>query len=434
LSRTFTPRTDEPAEVGRRRNIAHLPQVVAMVVCLALLLSLGLGITTLLTAGDPQRLFPQPFYGLMPVPKRGSTGGDFSQIYFGALRLRQQGVSPYERPSPDPFDRPPGYPMLTYWLAVPLTLLPYDRGLLAHMAGQCIVFAAATIAALGLTGCFRSWSAVFATVVPLLVLTPIGLTFIERGQFDLYVAASYVLVFTALFEPHLSLLAASGVLAAIKLTALPFLLILSVAIMAGADRPPRWRVLIAPAVVVASILVAPDAVRSLRAMASWELEQGIHGMTFVRLMPFWLAKALPLLTVLLAAAWLRGWSEPSDRKRRLLVASFPLAAALAIQGGAQGSVSYEYRAVALLGLVPALAIWLRGGDPPGPLAVLAGVGFAMFLPVAFRAHNLVRMVSATSMTAIHLGASLYFLGLTLWAMSAPAPPRAAVVEPPPRRL
>ena len=201
-NRCVAPRTDKPPEVGRRRAVAQLPQIVAGVVCLALLLSLGLGLKALLTTGDLQRLFPQPFYGLMRVPNLGSTGGDFSQIYFGALRLRRQGVSPYEPPSPDPFDRPPGYPWLTYWLAVPLTLLPYHRALLAHMAGQFIVFVAATIATLGLTGCLRAWSAVFATVVPLLVLTPIGLTFVERGQFDLYVAASYVLVFTALFEPH----------------------------------------------------------------------------------------------------------------------------------------------------------------------------------------------------------------------------------------
>jgi hypothetical protein len=96
-----------------------------------------------------------------------------------------------------------------------------------------------------------------------------------------------------------------------------------------------------------------------------------------------------------------------------------------------GSVSSEFRAVALLGLVPALAIWLRGGAPPGPLAMLAGLGFAMFLPVAFRAHNLATMVSGTSMTAIHLGASVYFVGLALWAMVASGPSRAVVVEPPP---
>jgi hypothetical protein len=414
---------------SRPSIVPHLPQAVAIVVCLALLLSLGLGIRELLATGDPQGLFLKPFYPPLPVPKLGSSGADFSQIYFGALRLRREGVSPFQAPSADPFGRPPGYPPLTYWLTVPLTLLPYHRALLVHMAGQFMIFAAATIVALGLTGCLRWWPAVAATVLPLLVLTPIGLSFIERGQFDLYVAACYLVVFTALYKPHVSLLVAAGVLAAIKWTALPFLLLLSVGILAGTDRPARWRVLIAPAVVLASILVAPDGARSLRAMASWELERGLRGVTFVRLMPFWLAKSLPLLTVLLAAAWLRWWSKPPDRNRRLLVASLPLAATLAIQGGAMGTVSFEYRAVALLGLVPALAIWLKEGDPPGTLAILASVGLAIFLPVAFRAHNLARMISAASMTSIHLDASLYFLGLALWAISVSSPPRTAVGEP-----
>ena len=342
---------------------AHLPQAVAVVVCLALLLSLGLGIRVLLYVGDPQGLFPKPFYSPIPVPKLGSTGADFSQIYFGALRLRREGVSPFQAPSADPFDRPPGYPPLTYWLTVPLTLLPYHWALLVHMAGQFIVFAAAMIVALGLTGCLRWWPAVAATVLPLLVMTPIGLSFIERGQFDLYVAACYALAFTALYQPHVSLLVAVGVLAAIKWTALPFLLILSVRILAGTDRRPRWRILIGPAVVLACVLTL-DGARSLQALASWELGGAPRGLTFGRLMPFWLAKSLPLLTVLLAAAWLRWWSEPADRQRRFLVASLPLAATLAIQGGAMGSYSSEFRTVALLGLVPALAIWLKRGPPP----------------------------------------------------------------------
>jgi hypothetical protein len=111
-----------------------------------------------------------------------------------------------------------------------------------------------------------------------------------------------------------------------------------------------------------------------------------------------------------------------------LVASLPLAVTLAIQGGAMVSYSSEYRTVALLGLVPALTIWLRA-NPPGTLAILAGVGLGIFLPVAFRAHNLLRVVSTLSMTVIHLGASLYFLGLALWAITAPGPPRATAVEP-----
>ena len=128
-----------------------------------------------------------------------------------------------------------------------------------------------------------------ATVLPLLVLTPIGLSFIERGQFDLYVAASYVVVFTALYKPHVSLLVAAGVLAAIKWTALPFLLILSVRILAGTDLRLPWRILIGPAVVLASVLVTLDGARSLQALASWELGGAPRGLAFGRLMPFWLA-------------------------------------------------------------------------------------------------------------------------------------------------
>ena len=353
----------------------------------------------------------------------GAAGADFAQIYFGAVVLRA-GRSPYAPPSPDPFGRPPpGYPPLTYWLTVPSTAMPYHTALLVHTVVQVACFVAAAAIALALAGALPHLPAVVCTVVPLLLMTPVGLAYLERGQFDLYVGASYLLAFTYLFRPRVSLVLAAGVLAAIKWTALPPLGALAFFVLVAGPRGSRrlW-LLAAPVIAVASVLLLPDT-RFIEHLRFWDRVRP-QGVSFAHVLPGWVSKAVPLLSVVIVASVLRWRGQRREPDGALVATAAPIAIALAIQGVALGTVSFEYRAVSLLGLVPALAIWVERADGvPSWLKTATVAGFGLFLVVAFRVHNLTRTLPLGRVMLIYLGASVCFTALAAlvaWRRPDPA--------------
>ena len=278
---------------------------------------------------------------------------------------------------------------------------------------QLGVFVLATVVALRLTGTIPHLPAVLCTVVPLLFATPIGLSYLDRGQYDLYVAASYVLVFAYLFRPRPSLVLAAGLLAAVKVTALPLLGALALfMLIAGPRGSRRFWLLAAPLVAVASFLLLPDP-RLIEHLRYWETAPKPEGASFAYAMPAKIGKALPILTALIVAGVLRWRHRSPEPDGALARSAAPLALALAIEGAAVGTVSWEYRAVSLLGLVPALAIWAEraAGVPPG---VKAGtvVGFALFLVAALHVHNLTQALRPERVVVwVYLAAAVIFTAL-----------------------
>lgn len=421
---------------------SRLPQGLALLVAFAIGLAVLLGVVHLLLTTSVDRLYPRPFYIVKPVPGThhlppvpgtsdspvypGAAGADFAQIYFGARTLRA-GQSPYAAPSADPFRRRPGYGPFTYWLAVPLTALPYHAALVVHTVAQVGVFVAATVVALRLTGTLPHLPAVLGTAVLLLLMTPIGLVYLERGQLDLYVGACYLLALTYFFRPRVSLVLAAGALAAVKGTALPVLGALAlVGLVAGPRGRRRLVLFAAPLIAVGSFLLWPDP-RLIEHVRYWEESVRPQGVSFAHVMPGWVGKMLPILTALVVAAVLRWRRRESELDDALQATVGPLGLALAIQGVAVGTASFEYRAVSLLGLVPVLAIWVeRAEEVPAALKVAAVAGFGLFLVTAFRVHNLTWRGRLEVLVLIYLAASMAFAALaTFLAWRRPVPEPAA---------
>jgi hypothetical protein len=422
---------------------SRLPQKLALLVASAIGLAVSLGVVHLLLTSTLDRLFPRPFYPLKPVPGtsylppvpgtsdspvyRGAAGADFAQIYYGARALRA-GHSPYAAPYPDPFARRPSYGPLPFWLGIPLTALPFHAALVVHTFVQFALFVAATIVALRLGGALPHLQAVLCTVVPLLLLAPIGLAYLERGQFDLYVGACYLLVLTYLVEPRVSLVLAGGVLGAVKLTALPLLGGLSLfALAAGPRGSRRFVLLAAPLVAVATFVLLPDP-RFVDHIRFWE---GIRpqGASFGHVMPGWIGKILPILTGLGVAAILRYRQRPHELDDAITATVGPLGLALAIQGVVLGTASFEYRAVSLLGLVPVLAIWVeRADEVPAALKAATVAGFGLFLVMVFRVHNITWRGRLEVVVLTYLAASLAFAALAAiiaWRRPAREPAASA---------
>lgn len=389
-----------------------------------------------LLTSKADRPYPQSIYDPMVVPGTspfsgapGATGADFSQVYTSAMALRH-GESAYRPTSPqfaDRFGRVPNYPPLTNWIYVPLTFLPYYVALLVHTGLSLLTLFGATVFVLMRMGLGRHVLRVVLLQSSLYFLTPIGLTHIDRGQFDPLVATSCLLCFVCVFAIRnpFRLAALSGFLGALKWTAIPFLGCFAVAGFLLGSRSRRWAFVVTLAVsALATALFWRGILEYWNSLRFYELDPAPSGLTLQHFMPRLWTKLAPVLATALVTLFILVRFPSVERPRILIAISAPFALALTNLSICFGTISYEYRTVATLGMVPALIIWLEAEkDVPAYAKVATAAAFGLFLIVAFRLFSPTAFGEVT-MSWIYLVLALFFLGLcahTIYAVRHPRP-------------
>jgi hypothetical protein len=378
----------------------------------------------LLRADGSSSFYPSPIYGILPLPAADSAdkrapvaGADFSQVYTSALALRhgESAYSPKSAAFRDRFGRKPGLPPLTNWLYVPLSLLPYGAALMTHTVLSICLLLGIAFFDLGQAGLGRPRASVCVAILSRYVLTPIVLTHLERGQFDLFVAAAVLACVSCLLLPggHPGLAVAAGFLGAMKWTAPSFLLCFCAAGFVSADRQKRRDFFVVSAVMLLTTLAFGPALKEYwPTIQSFEINAKPSGLTLQNFLPRWAARSV-LPTVTLAAAALVRIAGRSTAGRVRLFESIgvPFALALACFSICFGTLSYEYHTVILLGLIPAVVVWTS--REPGVSrrwrVFTCGV-FGVFLCIAFRTVTL-SVFSPVVMTAVYVAAALLFLSV-----------------------
>jgi hypothetical protein len=377
----------------------------------------------LLTA-DGSSFYPSPVYRILPLPVADSAdkrapvaGADFSQVYTSALALRH-GESAYRPKSAafrDRFGRKPGLPPLTNWLYVPLSLLPYGAALMTHTVLSICLLLGIAFFVLGEAGLGRQRASVCLAILGLYFLTPIGLTHLERGQFDLLVAAAVLACVSCLLLPggHPGLAVAAGFLGAMKWTAAPFLLCFCAVGFVSADRRKRWDFFVVSMVMLLTTLAFGPALKEYwPTIQKFEIGAKPFGLTLQNFLPRWVARGvLPMVTLATAALVRIDGRSTAGRARLFESLGVPFALALACLSICFGTLSYEYHTVTLLGLIPAVVVWTsrEPGVSRRCKVVTCGV-FGTFLCIAFRAFML-SFFSPVIMTAVYVAAALLFLGV-----------------------
>ncbi len=369
--------------------------------------------------------FPKPFYSFMVVPipgeQRGALGADFSQVYTSASALRA-GDSAYQPRDPafhDRFGRRPNYPPLTNYLYVPLSLLHYRDALMVHVVGIQAVLAGLTLLVLAKLGHRQRAPLAILTNLMLVALTSVGFAQLERGQFDLLVASSYLLMLGALYAGRAAtgFAIAAACLGALKWTSVPFLLAISLVALA-ASRPWRrkltyWAV---PLVLLASaLIVAKDLPEYWISLRHWELDVKPMEISLEQFLPGMVVKALPVLCTLAFAVlcWWRGRRE-ADGEKALQAAAVPFALGLGVMMLWLPRLAYEYRVSSLLGLLPILLVWLDRGLVPVRLRQATALLFGLFCLVAFRVFDLRgTLLPSQQMLLFYVPTALAFMGLAV---------------------
>jgi hypothetical protein len=356
-------------------------------------------------------------------------GADFSQVYLSAMSLRN-GDSQYNPSNVNfkvLFVRKPNYPPLTNWLYTPLTFLDYHVALIVHNFLSLGIF---LILALIILKKFKlqTYSIKFLAFFLLLYFyTPLGFSHFERGQFDLWLSSAYLLIFTCVFIEKNTFIAslAAGFFAALKWSSAPFIGTISLLGWSCSNSKKKWIFLIPPAVMLLSALLFYKQVQEYwPSLQRYEFQAMPLGISFMYFLPRSLAKMVQIssciLVIVLSVSLHRG---PEQRSDLLKYISFPFALTMFIQGMCYGSISYEYRIVAITGLVPGFFIWLtQVQDIPEILKVAVAAFFAIFIIIAFRVFHFffwdLPSLASTGMSKYYFLCSLISLVFTCYLVYA----------------
>ena len=250
---------------------------------------------------------------------------DFSQVYTSALALRHHASAylPRSKRFRDHWRRAPGYPPLMNWVAVPLTLLRYDRALLLYTLLSAAGLLAARALVLLRGGERRAiiYVYVVGAQAALCFLTPVGVTHLERGQFDVLVATASALAVGCVFSSRTAfgLAVVAGFLGALKWTSAAFLgpfALLGFILASGAK---RWAFFLIPLCMKVGTFPFWNELKEYWiTIRVFEINAIPYGLTLPHFMPRSFARAVRIAATLLVA-WLALHRAKSAQQRESAV-------------------------------------------------------------------------------------------------------------------
>lgn len=381
--------------------------------------------------GSVDRITPRPRYGAMRVPETtaaveygavGRIAADFAQIYFPA-----QAPSPATELSgtdyQDPWQRPSRFAPGVHWLcSITICTLPYGYASLVHVWLQYLIFLASFAYAFRVLHVQRWLFWGVACVNVGLFLTPVGLSFLERGQFSLYVATAYIWVLLGVHVNRASFLTVAALFGYLKWTSLPTLFVITSLWIASSFSAARHRARItgvSASVVMVVLLFAvlsADGRQFLEGVVAQEAELEPIGPSLVQVMPRGAVKLLPLVLVALGVWRLR-------RSQQALAHLLPFVLGCTVILQLYPTVVFDYNMPCLFGLIPFALEWSRRPDVrdrcvaclvPSVLFVFMAAASTASMLAELQGADLTRIVAYVACSAI------------LMAVPVPSQPPAAV--------
>ncbi len=345
---------------------------------------------------------------------------DFAQVYF-PVRAGRPLTEAYARASVlDPWKRSSRFaPAVHAVCGWTICALPYGWAALAHLLAQLVLLAHGLVRAHRLLALPHARLATMATLAATcLLLAPVGLSWLERGQWSVYVGLGYLWLVLGLLLDRTRYVVAAAALAYLKWTSLPFMFVILSAHALAAGSLADFRRRCVPGLVFGVTFAAlfacmPEAgLAFLGGVEHQETTSRANGLTFYAVLPWAVVKLSPLALVAIGALVLR-------KRHAADPALVPFAAGAAVFLLGYPSVAHDYSLPSLLGFVPLLAFW--AGRVPAAIGALADAGFAFFLVTASWSAEVYGQ--PTSVIAAYACASLALGLLALPRVSEPIPAR-----------
>ncbi len=342
---------------------------------------------------------PRPVHGYLRVPADRDLPGtghanrlaaDFAQIYFPSQDLSRL-TENYRTGALDPWGRPSRQSSVQHRLcAVTACRLPYGRASIVHIAVQLLVFAVAFVHVHRRLGLESHLPGNLLLAGVCLFLTPVGLSWFERGQFTLYAATSCMLLVVGLLKKSYAETALAGLFGHLKWTSFPFLAIVTSLFLLSSrslwqlKKNLGFALALAAPIVVLLLLFPRESYFFVAGLLDQEARVEPMGpLSLSRLLPRELVKLLPLALLALGGLFLRLNGCRFDC--RLI----PFFAASIILLMTYPTVAWNYSLPAALGFVPLLFYWARRspGEEMAKLALAYGYVLFLFLGSDFLYRN-----------------------------------------------
>lgn len=229
---------------------------------------------------------------------------DFALIYFQSLEPgSMRGM--YELDSTvDLWGRPSRYsPLMHVICSNTLSKMPYGQACLVHLGIQYLLFLASFIVACSVLQIKKYQLHGILIANTCLFLTPVGLSFFERGQYTLYVGLCYLWLMLAIVTGKKRYLIMSALFGFLKWTSLPFVFVtFAVSILGGQDVKSIKKIIAMAGIYVLTfmglLLLTPDySMGFLKGLLFQELELIPMGNSLVRVVPRYVVKSMPFIMI-----------------------------------------------------------------------------------------------------------------------------------------
>lgn len=423
----------EAIQSGSLHHAGRIVMIIAMLAVAAFVVGQAAALSRAVVHGRVEATYTTPLYGYMKSPTGlarqadAKFGADYMALYFAAGNYRSSGQMYDDRS--DPWGRPAMTfpPHLIFIVAHSLQRLEFPTSVLLNAFIQIVVLTAALLGFLRRvqTSVWTCLTVLLLTGL-LLFATPVGTTWFERSQTDLYVAAAFIVLLMAIRDDRLAFFALAGALASLKWSSLPFLASSSLTYLCFSPRP--WKLKLAAVLLMVSLavlLALPFGVNSidyLKSVAAFEINSAPRGISLQFYMPAAAARVavfvLPAMMIALRPKWRRAsWGAKS-------VMEVVYWGGTCLVAASYGTVAYEYRLVHLLFLVPYLAsgrslLFRAEGQRLTPMSRAVGIAILVF---AFRVETFATIdgLLAVGRGVLPLVCSvLVILGISAWSELRP---------------
>lgn len=307
----------------------------------------------------PMRIPATPF--TVQYQAEGRLCADFAQIYFPALNMGALQNAYTIETSIDPWHRPSRYPPLVHLIcAYTLCQLPYGQASLIHIALQTILYIASFVFAFSVLGLRKYLLPALLLLNVCLFLTPVGLSFFERGQLTLYVGLCYLWLMLAFVTGKRRYVIISALFGFVKWTAFPFVFVaFAVSVLISRNvRELKQRMIAAGlfALLISLLLLfLPESANFfVQGLVKQELGMVSNAMgnALVRIVPLHVVKSVPF--VLIVIGFLCRFT--SSRSLPCLVPLFAGAATLLVT---YPTFAFDYSVPYLTAFIPFMIYWAK---------------------------------------------------------------------------
>jgi hypothetical protein len=339
-----------------------------------------------------EKMIPLPRYGFARIPDSPMTeqyraqnrlAVDFAQIYFPAQQMALLSEN-YQNGASDPLQRPSRYaPLVHYLCSITLCRLDYGIASVLHMAVQVFLFYLVFIFSF-------MYLKIQKYILPgvllanlYMFLTPAGLSWLERGQFSLYVGTASLLAILGFIKKKPLLVLSAALFAFIKWTSLPTLFVIFSAFILGSSSlaEGKKRLLYGTGfllVILALTFSYPaQSLEFLKGLFLQESSAAPGGVSLAKVLPVWIAKLLPVPLIVLGYLHFKTNQHVAERIIPFLAGSVVLMLMYP-------TLAYEYNLPSLLGFIPLFIYWITLTDNPLKMP-LRGIMMYSFFAFVFTA-------------------------------------------------